>query len=65
MPLLKLYQQTGKPILDRLYGNSPVTQVEDGDWYGNDTVWRMVLDLNTLMFYANREGVLCDAPKRR
>ena len=65
VPLLKLYQRTAKPLLDRLYGNGAIRQVEDGDWHGNDTVWRMVLDLNTLLFYTDRQGVLCDVPQRR
>jgi hypothetical protein len=65
MPLFKLYQQMGKPLVDRFSASSAITQVEDGDWYGNDTVWRMVLDLNTLMFYADSDGVLRDVPQRR
>lgn len=27
-----------------------------GNWYGNDTVWRMVLDLNRIFYFADREG---------
>lgn len=65
MPLFKLYRAVAKPLLDRVYGKSAIATVEDGDWHGNDTVWRMVLDLNTLMFYADREGVLRDVPQRR
>ena len=65
IPLFKLYGRLAKPMLDRLFSNSAMNHVEDGDWYGNDTVWRMALDLNTLLFYANREGMLCDVPQRR
>jgi len=65
MPLLKLYTHIARPLLDRFYGNGAISHVEDGDWYGNDTVWRMALDLNTLLFYADREGVLHDVPQRR
>jgi uncharacterized protein (DUF362 family) len=36
----------------------------DGDWYGNDTVWRMVLDLNMIVQYANRQGVMCNTRQR-
>jgi uncharacterized protein (DUF362 family) len=28
-----------------------------GDWHGNNTVWRMTLDLNLVLFHANRQGV--------
>ncbi len=30
--------------------------VRSGNWHGNDTVWRMVLDLNKAMFYFNPDG---------
>lgn len=36
----------------------------EGGWHGNDTVWRMCLDLNTILLYADREGRLCDHPQR-
>ncbi len=65
LPLFKLYQRLAKPFLDHQYGNDAISQIEDGDWHGNDTVWRMVLDLNTLLFYSDRNGELCDTPQRR
>jgi uncharacterized protein (DUF362 family) len=37
----------------------------EGSWYGNDTVWRMVLDLNRALLYADREGTLQETPQRR
>jgi hypothetical protein len=27
-----------------------------GSWYGNDTVWRMIYDMNKIILYAPREG---------
>jgi uncharacterized protein (DUF362 family) len=36
-----------------------------GAWYGNDTCWRMCLDLNYVLKYANKEGKICDTPQRR
>ena len=30
--------------------------IRSGNWFGNDTLWRMVLDLNKIMFYANSDG---------
>ena len=36
----------------------------EGSWYGNDTVWRMCLDLNRILFYADVEGRLLDQPQR-
>ena len=33
-------------------------------WYGNDTVWRMVMDLNTIARYGKLDGTLADTPQR-
>jgi uncharacterized protein (DUF362 family) len=37
----------------------------EGGWYGNDTVWRMVLDLNKIILYGNQLGELSPTPLRR
>lgn len=37
----------------------------DGSWYGNDTVWRMVLDLNRIMLYGKIDGSMSPSPQRR
>jgi uncharacterized protein (DUF362 family) len=39
--------------------------IMEGSWQGNDTIWRTVLDLNRILFYADRAGVLRDRPQRR
>jgi uncharacterized protein (DUF362 family) len=39
------------------------TNVEGG-WHGNDTVWRMCLDLNKILLYADATGALHDSPRR-
>jgi len=31
-------------------------QRRSGAWYGNDTIWRTILDLNRILSFANREG---------
>lgn len=36
----------------------------EGSWYGNDTLWRTVLDLNRALLYADREGQLRTSPQR-
>jgi uncharacterized protein (DUF362 family) len=35
-----------------------------GAWYGNDTIWRMIYDLNRIVRYADRDGVIRDRPQR-
>jgi hypothetical protein len=42
------------------------TAIRNGNWWGNDTCWRMALDLNRALLFANRDGSLRTAadPKR-
>ncbi len=55
------------------HGNSPAkwamesvagVPVFQGAWSGNDTIWRMILDLNRIFLYAGEDGNLRDAPCR-
>ena len=40
--------------------------IRSGNWYGNDTLWRMVLDLNKILLYAEPDGTLRpDRPESR
>lgn len=39
--------------------------VTEGAWEGNDTLWRALLDLNQVLFYADRNGDMTDRPQRR
>jgi len=36
-----------------------------GNWHGNDTAWRMALDLNRILLFADREGRIGDQPARK
>lgn len=36
-----------------------------GDWWGNDTTWRMALDLNKVLLYSNKYGKMSDDQQRR
>lgn len=51
----------GPAIID---GAEP--KIRNGNWQGNDTCWRMALDLNRALLYGNRDGSLRSAtqPKR-
>jgi hypothetical protein len=35
-----------------------------GSWYGNDTLWRTIYDLNTILFFADKDGRLRSEPQR-
>jgi uncharacterized protein (DUF362 family) len=36
----------------------------EGSWRGNDTVWRMTLDLQRILHYGRGDGTLADSPQR-
>ena len=39
--------------------------IRNGNWQGNDTCWRMALDLNRALLYANRDGTLRTVTQRK
>ncbi len=39
--------------------------VTSGAWWGNDTAWRMALDLARILYHADARGALQPAPQRR
>ena len=36
----------------------------DGCWYGNDTLWRTIADLNKIVLYADKQGIIKDNRQR-
>ncbi len=51
--LLKRARKAGKKV----FGDGDQT-IRSGNWHGNDTTWRMVLDLNKLVLYGNPNGTM-------
>jgi len=49
----------------RLMKMLKVNPYKDGGWHGNDTVWRMVLDLVRISMYGRRDGTLAATPQRK
>ncbi len=43
----------------------PADAYKEGSWWGNDTLWRTVLDLNRILLYSDRGGVLQTTTQRR
>jgi uncharacterized protein (DUF362 family) len=37
----------------------------EGSWWGNDTIWRMICDLNRLLIYADKNGIMRQTPQRK
>jgi hypothetical protein len=55
-----IYKQMKKT---RIYGNPE--QRDRGEWHGNDTIWRTILDLNKVLLYSDSEGRMHDTPQRK
>ena len=49
----------------KIFGDTNTNTIRSGNWYGNDTTWRMVIDLNRILMYADKSGHLQDNPARR
>ena len=49
-------------VFHRVGGKNPYA---GGGWLGNDTVWRMTLDLNRILLYARSDGVLSTEGRAR
>ncbi len=45
----------GKRLAYGLFGRTDEV-VRSGNWHGNDTVWRMCVDLNRILLYGNPDG---------
>lgn len=54
-----------KTVGKGVFGDTDIDVVRSGNWYGNDTTWRMVLDLNRVLHYVDSDGRLGDRPVRR
>ena len=39
--------------------------INSGSWKGNDTIWRTILDVNRIAYYADKDGVMKNAPQRK
>lgn len=57
-PLLRLSAMLWRMSKPDRYQNSAA------GWYGNDTVWRMVLDLNKIALYGRKDGTISAVPQR-
>ncbi len=64
-PLRKLLGGAAKKAGRVAFGDTDTDRIRSGNWYGNDTTWRMVLDLNRALRYADGDGRLHDSPQRR
>ena len=64
-PMRKSVGKTLKALGKGIFGDTNIDTIRSGNWYGNDTTWRMVIDLNRILMYADTNGCLRDKPVRR
>lgn len=66
VPLLGPWvHRQAKLVGTRVFGDTDVV-LRSGNWWGNDTIWRMCLDLNKLVFYGDGNGTLRhEGPRQR
>lgn len=60
----KLYLLLSR-INSRLARHFARDDYQEGSWYGNHTISRTITDLNKILFYADKNGKLCDKPQRK
>lgn len=55
----------GLRVCRRLAHHTARDPYSEGSWYGNDTIWRTVVDLNRVLEYARPDGNLATTPQRK
>jgi hypothetical protein len=63
-PLRGVMAKPLKALGKKIFGDTNTCTIRSGNWYGNDTTWRMVIDLNRILMYADNDGYLQDNPAR-
>lgn len=51
-------------INERIIKTMGLNPIRDGGWHGNDTCWRMTLDLVRIALYGRVDGTMADTPQR-
>jgi uncharacterized protein (DUF362 family) len=64
-PLRRVMAKPLKAFGKGIFGDTNTDTIRSGNWYGNDTTWRMVIDLNRILMYADENGHLRSNPTRR
>lgn len=54
-PIAQTIARKTKNLAYKVFGHTEEV-IRSGNWHGNDTVWRMALDLNRILFYGDGNG---------
>ncbi len=63
-PLRSIIANPVKAVGKGIFGDTNTDTIRSGNWYGNDTTWRMAIDLNKILFYADTDGKIKDRQAR-
>lgn len=52
--------------INNIFRRIPLSdKLKQGSWWGNDTIWRSICDLNRILIYANKKGLIHRKPQRK
>lgn len=60
LPLARKIRKAQNAVVE----GSHFFQIRGGSWFGNDTLWRSILDLNRILLYGNADGSLQNDQQR-
>lgn len=60
---VKIYRSLVKPWFGSVSAEKWI--LDGGNWYGNDSTWRMVVDLMRVAIFADKNGNLTNEPQRK
>lgn len=63
-PAAQVIARKTKKLAYKVFGHTEKV-VRSGNWHGNNTVWRMSLDLNRILFYGKPSGDFSAAGKKK
>jgi len=63
IPQLGRLGSFGKTAGEAAFGATSET-IRSGNWHGNDTIWRMILDLARIASFAGADGTIGEEPRR-
>lgn len=65
IPMFHSFARHTKHIGYEIFGDTEEV-IRSGNWHGNDTVWRMSMDLNRILLYADPDGhIVPGGPRKR
>ena len=61
--MVRFFDDIGRKT-GRMLNKAEPRRFTSGTWYGNDTIWRTILDVNHAVMYADKDGVMRETLQR-